>query len=161
MNPNETIADRHQQWCVHFKRTPGYKRFVRGSKEACGAGVVFDELAKVEELGFSGCALRLPCIRSHHDPANRKGQPLCECPKLRWPTSEESEAHEREIKESIERTNAAMKAVTPIRAKWKGQNWSGTVECPVCKGTLNVRHAGSNGHVWAKCNTEGCVAWIE
>lgn len=156
MNPNETIADRHQQYCVHYKRNPS----LRG-REACGAGVVYDELALVKELGINGSALRLPCLREHHESANRKGQPLCECHHLAWPTREECESHERDIKASIARTTAAMRIIGPIREQNRGKNWYGTLECPVCKGRLHVRHAACNGHVWARCETEGCVAWVE
>lgn len=35
-----------------------------------------------------------------------------------------------------------------------------TIPCPVCKGDL-VYSVASNGHMWGKCRTEGCVEWIE
>lgn len=130
-------------------------------REACRAGVVYDDLMRVSELGRTGCMLRLPCIRSHHDAEERRGEPLHECPHLRWPTKEESDAHEREINAHMKKIEAALEIVAPIRKEHRGKNWSGTLECPVCKGKLHVRHAGYNGHVWAKCETEDCVSWIE
>ena len=39
---------------------------------------------------------------------------------------------------------------------------AGKMECPVCKtGTLKYSRAGYNGHVHARCSTDGCVAWME
>ena len=36
-----------------------------------------------------------------------------------------------------------------------------TMTCPVCGGTLYFRVANCNGHVHAKCKTDGCLAWME
>ena len=39
---------------------------------------------------------------------------------------------------------------------------AGVMECPVCKtGKLRYSRAGYNGHVHARCSTDGCVAWME
>ena len=35
------------------------------------------------------------------------------------------------------------------------------IECPACKGRLHLSQAAYNGHVWGKCETEGCVSWME
>ena len=42
-------------------------------------------------------------------------------------------------------------------------NVSGTIPCPVCgTGTVSYSRAGLyNGHITAKCDTFGCVSWIE
>ena len=61
----------------------------------------------------------------------------------------------------ISRILTAMAVVAPIRKTHKGKDWVGTVECPICKGQLKVSHAALNGHIWAKCETQGCVSWIE
>lgn len=38
---------------------------------------------------------------------------------------------------------------------------SGVLSCPVCeKGNLHYSRA-SNGHVHARCETPGCVCWME
>jgi hypothetical protein len=37
---------------------------------------------------------------------------------------------------------------------------TGSIDCPVCEGRLNFSIA-SNGHVWARCATQGCLAWME
>lgn len=38
---------------------------------------------------------------------------------------------------------------------------NGFLTCPVCdSGRLNYQiHA--NGHVWVRCSTDGCMAWVE
>lgn len=39
---------------------------------------------------------------------------------------------------------------------------AGAMQCPICKtGKLNYSRALSNGHVNARCSTEGCVDWME
>lgn len=73
------------------------------NNDSCEAGVNYDELVKVKELGFRGSALRKPCIRSNHEEANRRGQPLCSCPHLRWKTEEEIDKEEKAIKDALER----------------------------------------------------------
>ena len=44
----------------------------------------------------------------------------------------------------------------------KGHGGADSVECPVCKaGRIYYRVAGDNGHMHARCETEGCVMWME
>lgn len=152
----ETIFAQHQQWCVHYKREPGSP-----NREACEAGVIYDDLARVAELGRTGCALRLPCIRSHHDPTKRRGEPLCECPHLRWPTIEESQAHEAETRRYIDRFMLAQEVISEVKKEHRGKDWRGTKECPICKGVLHMTHAAFNGHVWGQCETKDCLSWME
>ena len=38
---------------------------------------------------------------------------------------------------------------------------SGTVECPTCKGRLAWARDGSNGHLHAECETEGCLRLMQ
>ena len=35
------------------------------------------------------------------------------------------------------------------------------MECPVCGSTLFFRVANCNGHVHARCKTDGCLSWME
>ena len=37
----------------------------------------------------------------------------------------------------------------------------GTHECPVCQKDLSVSRAGSNGHLWVRCATDGCMRFME
>ncbi len=39
---------------------------------------------------------------------------------------------------------------------------AGEMDCPVCKtGKLRYARSPYNGHVHARCMTDGCVAWME
>ncbi len=39
---------------------------------------------------------------------------------------------------------------------------AGIMQCPICKtGKLKYSRANSNGHVHARCSTDGCVAFME
>ena len=43
-----------------------------------------------------------------------------------------------------------------------GNGGAATVDCPVCMtGTIHYTVASCNGHMWGKCTTKGCVAWME
>lgn len=152
----KTIKEQHQQWCVHYHRESGSPK-----REACQAGIVYDDLAQVETLGRTGCMLRLPCIRCNHTESERRGQPLFECPKLQWPTLEESEAREKEIREYGQRMRIVEEVIAPLRKEHRNKNWWGVIECPICKGELTVRHHGYNNHFWVTCATKDCVSWIE
>jgi len=37
---------------------------------------------------------------------------------------------------------------------------SGTIECPICKGELYFE-VHNNGHIWGKCVSQGCLAWMQ
>lgn len=37
----------------------------------------------------------------------------------------------------------------------------GVVPCPVCAGSLQWTRAESNGHIWGKCETDGCLSWMQ
>lgn len=49
----------------------------------------------------------------------------------------------------------------PWKRGVKGEH--GVIDCPVCgkKECLAFSRSGYNGHIHAKCGTEGCVAWME
>lgn len=149
----ETIFAQHQQWCVHY-RAPFHNK-------TCEAGVSYDEQMRTKELGRTGCMLRLPCVRSHHEESERRGEPLFECPKLQWPTIEESAAHEAETRRHMDKMMMVSGILSPLRKQHAGKNWAGVIECPACKGRLHVRHHGYNNHVHVNCETHDCVSWIE
>jgi len=37
----------------------------------------------------------------------------------------------------------------------------GCIECPLCGCKLRFTVAKSNGHVWGKCETDGCLSWMQ
>lgn len=60
-----------------------------------------------------------------------------------------------------ERFAKAVPLIQRIKQEHRGQSWSGVEECPACHGCLRLSIAASNGHVWGKCQTAGCLAWME
>ena len=49
-----------------------------------------------------------------------------------------------------------------LQARQAGPYGQGIISCPVCQtGKVAFSRASSNGHVWARCTTEGCVRWME
>ena len=57
-----------------------------------------------------------------------------------------------------------IKAREAIMAHTRGKRGvGGTIDCPICgkPGALSFTVAKVNGHVWAQCKSDGCVAWME
>ena len=43
-----------------------------------------------------------------------------------------------------------------------GNGGTGSLICPSCgTGTINYSVASVNGHIWGRCSTSGCAAWME
>jgi hypothetical protein len=109
----------------------------------------------------------LPCIRSYKRqfPKEQRGQqePTAhsDCIGYQAPTPEQIAEDELHIKEVMARMDLIMAAVRPFRDANKGKSARGLIECPVCKGKLHLQIAACNGHVWGKCETEGCMSWME
>lgn len=96
-----------------------------------------------------------PCIGGHTLP-----NPTECCPHWIRRTREMGEKRA----DGVERTMRLMTLVTPVVNAWRKKLPIGKmeiIECPVCKGQLHLSQARYNGHVMAKCSTEGCVAWRE
>lgn len=143
----KSLRDQIAGKCVHFNGI---------SKKTCDAGMSYDEVDKDNRVAYRA---GLPCFKPDLD--GIEGHPKCACPHLRFPSEEEVQKELDEHERSVKKFTVALLAVNPIREKYKGKNWSGIIECPVCKGKLHVSHAACNGHVHARCETEGCVAWME
>lgn len=149
---HRSIAEQHQQWCIHY-RGPHHN-------DTCEAGVNYEDLMNVAELGRTGCMLRLPCIRRHHTDSERKGEPLMPCAKCQWPTLEESQEHERRAHAHTFSLLLARAAIGEHSGGKRGV--SGELDCPVCEGgPLRYSIAGCNGHTHAACTTTDCVRWME
>lgn len=83
------------------------------------------------------------------------------CDQFTEPDNCEIEAHQRLITQSIERMKSATAMIRSIKLEHAEENWNGSVKCPICNGVLRVTHAAYNGHVHGRCETLGCLAWIE
>jgi len=63
---------------------------------------------------------------------------------------------------SLENTIKALALASEWRVKPKpAQNRQGVVVCPACKGKLRLTQSSHNGHVHGKCETDGCIEWME
>lgn len=57
-------------------------------------------------------------------------------------------------------------AVMKAAGDWKvhpkpSQDRRETIECPVCKGSLHLIQYARNGHAHGRCDTPGCVIFME
>jgi hypothetical protein len=128
--------------CVHFNGI---------QNDACRAGVNYREHVGGPDFGW---ARRMPCILKYAKDA-------VPCDKYQEPTPAQIAEREQVMNAAIDRMKLTYPLVERIRREHKGQSWKGVEECPVCKGKLHLSHAACNGHVWGKCETKGCVAWME
>ena len=115
--------------------------------KVCEAGVSYDSLPRNERGG-----LVLPCI-----------QPECQftCDKYEEPTPEEIAADEEWMRQRMEMHEKVAVVVAPIRKEYKGRSGRGTITCPCCGGNLHWSISGYNGHMHGRCETEGCISWME
>ena len=132
-------------WCIHY-------RYVRGSDNpTCEAGMSLNEMAYGKNHKTAPCFL----MRGQPKPGARS------CSKLRLPTPEEIAAHNEWSEQRIKRLGDVMVGIADWRAKHRGTNHAEIVECPACKGRLHLAISRRNGHVHGRCETEGCVSWME
>lgn len=126
--------------------------------DKCLAGVAYDS---VRRAAASPAQTRLPCIciAQHRD--QTVVQRKTACSKYEAETDEDRAAEERAHKESMARFEKLRPLTDRIRRENKGKSWRGTETCPVCQGRLFLSIAGSNGHMLGRCETDGCVAWME
>jgi hypothetical protein len=119
-------------------------------RDTCAKGI--DVRAHVGGPALSW-GIRKPC--SGH---NKEAVP---CALYEKHTPAEVADHEREMRRAIERIHLLGPLLSKIKTVHDGMNWSGVEECPACKGRLHMAHVGFNGHTHGKCETEGCLAWME
>jgi len=127
--------------------------------KTCNAGVAYDTLDGHGQPGFMD---KCPCFwrRGKGDP-----QPTT-CPKAAYPTDAEIAADEAESRKSFERIGTAREAIVKhLGGPWKRgmQGSGGVIDCPACgkQKALRFSRSGYNGHIHAKCETAGCVSWME
>lgn len=130
-------------WCIHY-RSPQH-----GS--TCEAG---EEFAQWRGRGHDVT----PCFLTKDGKSKPGALP---CPHLRLPTPEEIVAHEKWAADHFEKQVTVMTGILPWRKAHKGKSAQEVVECPACKGRLHLSIAAYNGHVHGRCETSGCVSWME
>jgi len=131
--------------CPHFRAPEEH--------QTCAAGVNYLALAGGGEFGR---ILRLPCVPI----TNRRGETPAQCVKFAEPTPEQIAEQETREAEALDR----FRKVMPVVAEWRKKEPLGkaeTIACPACGGKLHLSQAACNGHVWGRCETDGCVRWME
>lgn len=145
--------------CVHFN----------GVQNAlCKRGVRYAQfdgpmpcIKFIEKSARGGTYLRAGEVAAERKPwpGAEKAKP---CPFYEDPTDEAIQADRIESDASLERHFAALKVASTWRVKPKpAQDRRGVVECPICKGALHLSQSAYNGHVHGRCETPGCVSWME
>ena len=147
--------------CKHFNGT---------MHDTCEAGVLYADVAVEHEpisYRYQGDPPGAAYTHSKSLPCLKKYDLIgCTCDKAEYPTAEEVEAAKQERLKSFEQTKTARAAIM-AHARENGyvQRLSGArgqIVCPVCNyGTLHYSVDSCNGHVHARCSTDGCLAWME
>jgi transcriptional regulator with XRE-family HTH domain len=77
------------------------------------------------------------------------------------PDAAEVEADESRMLDMLAALSAVQAEAT-TQGYGRGNGGRGSFLCPICKrGQLNYSVAGVNGHIWGRCTTDGCVAWMQ
>lgn len=74
-------------------------------------------------------------------------------------TDEEIAERERWLADRLKNMVAAMKEIKRINGKRRGIR--GAIDCPKCGGKLHYSISSYNGHTHGKCETQGCVSWMQ
>ena len=125
--------------CIHFRGI---------QHDTCEIGLDWREITGGDPVGI---ARRMPCIKQDSE---------SECESYCEPTDEQIKESEAEWKRLIEN----MKIVSPLISRLKKENkngGNGKIECPICNGILHYAVAALNNHCHGKCETDGCLNWME
>lgn len=77
------------------------------------------------------------------------------------PAPEEAIAHAERVGKFL-KSHRAAKDHAKQGGLGRGNGGQGTMPCPAgCGGQLRYSVASVNGHMHARCSTEGCVSWME
>jgi hypothetical protein len=119
------------------------KHFTGIQTKCCEAGVDYDSHGPM-----------LPCLLI-------KGERLGKCDKMEFQTPEEVAQSEVEMEAFFVKIRLVENLVNPLRAEGKKRGYRGTHECPACKGKLHITISPGSGHAHVRCDTKGCVGWLE
>ena len=86
------------------------------------------------------------------------------CDKAEYPTDKELAEAVAEADRAFENVLIARKAIVDAIGPWKREvSESGRIHCPICKKKAGLAYSrsGYNGHIHGKCDTDGCLNWME
>lgn len=132
--------------------------------KTCRAGVAFADVTPEWET-TAGQMLRLPCHTKPYPNATpvqlehhaKRGT----CAKFEAPTDAEIAESKREIEAAVQRVAKTIPLISRVKKEHEGKQWAGVETCPICGGRLHLTHSSFNGHVWGRCGTADCLAWME
>lgn len=113
--------------------------------------------AEVDILKFNGgertgLFKNIPCLKSNNCSET--------CDKIRFPTKEDIEAHDKEWDAVLDR----IKKLNPLIARLKKEHPRGDmgrVDCPNCDKKILWSISKLNGHIHMRCDTPDCVYLME
>jgi len=123
------------------------RHFTGAQNKTCRAGLNYRELVSGDEIGWMA---RIPCLPE----SPLRKEPRAKCDKYADYTDAELEAEQRESNDRIAHTGEAIKRIRETKLD------QGSIECPKCQKRLGFSVAKTNGHVWGRCETKGCLAWM-
>jgi hypothetical protein len=128
-------------------------RFFNGvQNKTCKAGVRYDAI-KTDRI--------LPCLAIGHSAKMTPDQRRNLCPKLEFPSAEELAEDQKRIDAAIAELMKANDVIAKVKNEHRRKDWIGVEVCPICGGKLHMTHAAYNGHVHGRCETPGCLHWME
>lgn len=146
MKSREEVIQFEMNYCQHYGRG-------KGADMVCKAGMDLKAMQRVA-TGPKGIKWG-PCIEGHTLP-----DPIAICAHWIRRTREQGEKRADAHIEAISK----MTVVMPVVDEWRAKLPIGkaeVIECPECKGRLHLSQSAYNGHIHAKCETVGCVSWME
>lgn len=132
---------------LHCKHYDGREIIVGRGK--CRAGI--DPCYSFNDGNRVGMLTRIPCLKTNTD------APRCHL--VEFPTAEEVEAENAAFAAYLDDFLKHMPAAR--QAMIATGDDCGTVDCPKCGKGLRWSKARCNDHIHAKCETEGCLSWME
>lgn len=132
----------------------------------CRKGVCYRDVTARPDI--PGASFRLPCQTPNQEHGIKTLQetgPAGTCEHFSALSEQELREQEEVFVIAMAESSRKMQLVSPLIVAMKKQHRgksARTLEvCPACGGRLHMSHSGYNGHVWGKCETEGCVSWME
>ena len=124
--------------------------------DSCEKNIKYESFAKGERFGIFK---RIPCFEKNG---------FDDCQLREFYSEEETKQHDEEVEKRMVAmvfAIAKIKDENNVDIEWecptnKNDSKRGIIECPMCKGKLHYSISGFNGHIWGKCETEGCLSWM-
>jgi transcriptional regulator with XRE-family HTH domain len=80
--------------------------------------------------------------------------------KIKFADSETAKAEKEKFNKEIGFLKSVFELVRAT-GLGKGNGGQGSMTCPKCGKDLFYTVSGYNGHIWAKCSTDGCIVFMQ